>query len=148
MRSRWSKGAALAALAVLVAVAGVFAAQELTRRVIIKVNVPFAFSVEGKDLPAGTYLFRSNSDDKSISITDESEKEFHRFVPTQFIDRPKDQIVPGGEIVFNQYGDRYFLSEIWEGGSEAGYFIPPTKAEKELAGTQKPAKVRLPKREK
>lgn len=38
-----------------------------------------------------------------------------------------------GELVFNQYGDTYFLSSVQSPGSPVGRVLPTSKAESELA---------------
>jgi len=40
-----------------------------------------------------------------------------------------------GKLVFNKYGDSYFLSQIWSPGYDQGRGFPKTKAEREMART-------------
>jgi hypothetical protein len=35
-------------------------------------------------------------------------------------------------LVFHRYGNQYFLSQIWDGRSNAGIELPESKREKEL----------------
>jgi len=46
--------------------------------------------------------------------------------------------VESAKLVFNKYGNQFFLSQIWKGNSGAGVQLPPSKREKELrlAGSQ------------
>ena len=37
------------------------------------------------------------------------------------------------KLVFNRYGNRYFLSEIWVNGATRGHQLPKTCRERELA---------------
>ncbi len=37
------------------------------------------------------------------------------------------------KLVFNQYGSRYFLSQIWVNGETLGRQLPKTSREKEMA---------------
>ena len=37
------------------------------------------------------------------------------------------------KLVFNQYGNRYFLSQIWVNGETRGHQLPKTNREKETA---------------
>ncbi len=41
------------------------------------------------------------------------------------------------KLVFNCYGDRYFLSQIWFGSSDSGRILAKGRLEKEIAGTGK-----------
>jgi hypothetical protein len=48
-----------------------------------------------------------------------------------------------GKLVFNRYGDRYFLSEIWTAGDTSGRTLLVSKVERELALTSHPQRVML-----
>ena len=37
-----------------------------------------------------------------------------------------------GEVVFHEYGDTYFLAQIWTGGEETGRELIPSRDEKRL----------------
>jgi hypothetical protein len=37
------------------------------------------------------------------------------------------------KLVFNRYGDRYFLSQIWMNGATLGHQLPKSSREKEIA---------------
>jgi len=37
------------------------------------------------------------------------------------------------KLVFSRYGDQYFLSQIWMAGNEAGYQLPKSRREVEVA---------------
>ena len=39
------------------------------------------------------------------------------------------------KLVFNHYGDRYFLSQVWFGDQGAGHALSKSRLEKEIAGT-------------
>src|SRR5271156_4598796 len=66
----------------------------------VRANVPFDFTVGGKHLPAGNYSFVSDRNDDArievLSMTFDTEKPAANY----------------SRLVFNKYGDQYFLSEI------------------------------------
>jgi hypothetical protein len=38
-----------------------------------------------------------------------------------------------GKLVFNRYGDQYFLSKIWAASSDSGRELPKSRLEREVA---------------
>jgi hypothetical protein len=98
----------------------------------VRANIPFSFTVENKTLPAGAY------DVEALSISDAQ----HLVLRSE--DSSSNTIVgcntaqvltPANktELVFDRYGDKYFLSEIWVQGATHGRHLPKSSREKELA---------------
>jgi hypothetical protein len=89
------------------------------------VNIPFAFQTERQTLPAGMYR-----------IDRQSGNLIHLAGPGQaggFIlthDAIKTHAPDHGTIVFERYGDKYFLRQIWTAGSPTGLECPKSRAEK------------------
>jgi hypothetical protein len=109
----------------LLAAASVFAqgSQRLT------VQVPFGFHVGASVLPAGDYtvdkatpaVLRIRSDDSKASamiLTNSVQK----------LDAPSQ-----GKLIFNRYGDEYFLCQVWAPGNNIGSELRKTKREVEAA---------------
>src|SRR5258705_13572224 len=76
------------------------------------VEVPFAFHVGNSMLPAGEYtvdrdanILRLRSDDAKSSVMIHTNGVQKLNAPTQ------------GQLVFNKYGDEYFLSQVWNPGN-------------------------------
>ena len=72
-------------------------------------NVPFAFNVGDTVFPAGDYTISQAGWRPSGVIEIRSTDAKHATLTTAFGDAAKP--VNGGELVFNRYGDRYFLTE-------------------------------------
>lgn len=89
-------------------------------------DVPFAFVVPGRTLPPGHYTVKRLND--LLSIADQQQS---LFVPTHSVQRTAHEDT--SKMVFHRYGDLYFLSEVWVGGSSTGKVLFPTRAERELA---------------
>lgn len=97
----------------------------------IRASIPFDFTVRGKTLPAGEYevsrigdepvgLLLRNVHDKKDQIMFETEPvDVHRI--------PRKNI-----LVFNRYGDSYFLEEVVTAGEETGRELSPSRAERSL----------------
>jgi hypothetical protein len=94
-----------------------------------KVNVPFSFTVNNISLPAGTYTIGSDlMHPNMLVIRDQSNQ-------VKAIEVGMSAVVdPGkpGSLIFHQYGDQYFLSEIHFGSISQGIFLPATKLEKHM----------------
>jgi hypothetical protein len=97
-------------------------------------NVPFDFCVGQQAMDAGQY--------EVFSLGEQSGE--LRNVQTNaaqaFIKAIKLQASNGGHarLVFNKYGNQYFLSEIWDGNSDTGIKLSQSQREKEtrLAGNR------------
>jgi hypothetical protein len=130
MKELLTKGAGAAiVLAVLMAASSVEAAQ-------IRANVPFAFTVNGAQLPAGTYtittvqgnaLFVRGFGSGAIVLTSGVSG--------------KDATTP--KLVFNRYGERYILREAWMGGA-TGRELPASKLEREYKSAAQLTQVAVP----
>jgi hypothetical protein len=97
-----------------------------------KATVPFSFVVGNKQLPAGTYLFSSESNDVLI-IQNRT-----RPVGVVTLMDAADALPYQGHshLSFTKYGDRYFLSEIRCSWTAMNGDIPRSKAEKQAQAQQ------------
>lgn len=75
----------------------------------LKCRVPFAFTINGKTLPAGAY-------DVSISqsVLAVRGQNGGAFVVTNRVESLTDH---SAKLVFHRYGDTYLLHQAWSGGS-------------------------------
>jgi len=99
------------------------------------VNIPFSFIIGDKTFPAGRYrvepisfsgatlnskvVIRSTSGDKSTIVST---------LPIQ-----ASGIQDQSKLVFNRYGDQYFLSQVWTAGNSAGRKVRESRIEERLA---------------
>ncbi|MBM3746355.1 MAG: hypothetical protein FJW34_11210 [Acidobacteria bacterium] len=117
-----------AVLAVLGALVVPVAARAQTA---VQANIPFEFAAGGSLLPPGSYQFETSSHGRILAVQGMDRKtrwllmasRAYRFIGG---DRP-------GKVVFNKYGNRYFLSEVWSLGEEAGHRLPKTRQEREAS---------------
>ena len=90
----------------------------------VKANVPFDFTVGDKLLPAGTYLI-SAENDNVIKI--ENRDKHVTMLSTTTSDGKESKT---GELVFNKYGDQYFLHDILCSQAAMNMAVPVSKQEK------------------
>jgi len=114
----------IALCAALLVAAGVALSQ--TRVGDMVVDVPFAFAVAGHQLPAGHYIVAADTD--LIRIFNSHTRGI--YVPTHAAVRTTSD---GSKLVFDRYGDAYFLSGVWITGNTTGKELFRSRAEHELA---------------
>jgi hypothetical protein len=103
--------------------AGAALAQDHT----IRATVPFDFTVGNKLLPSGTYTISSES--PNIILIQNREKNVMAMSSTFQGDK---QVQSGAKLVFNQYGNQYFLSEVICRYPAMNVEVPVSKLEKRV----------------
>jgi hypothetical protein len=108
-------------------------------------TIPFAFTAGTSTLPAGEYTISQVPNTPGIVLIRSQDNHTSVFFGTE--SAYAIQIPQRTELVFNEVGDRYFLSQIWIAGEDLGRELPKPRAERELE--RSPAKqmaklVRIP----
>lgn len=93
---------------------------------IAQVNIPFAFQTGAKTMPAGTYQIDRESGYLVLLRGPNHASEFLMMHGTS-----KSRATDHGSVVFDRYGDKYFLRQIWTAGNTDGLECPKSRAEKE-----------------
>ena len=95
----------------------------------IRAEIPFDFIVGKKRLPKGEYLIESLNDAGTLTIRNAKRGKAVTFSTIRH--KPTDG--PKSKLIFNRYGDQYFLTRIWDGSSETVLKLNKSKTEKRLA---------------
>lgn len=100
----------------------------------MKVDIPFDFVAAQATLPAGEYSVSRNEPAQGV-VRLVSSKGSSAVCLTHGIqsNRPSNT----AKLVFNRYGNHYFLSQVWALGNTTGHVLRPSKAEREIARTFK-----------
>jgi len=96
----------------------------------LRVNIPFDFKVGDKTFAAGRYTVnRAQQDDSVIKISSWKGKA-NTLRPTisVTIRKPRNR----GTLVFNRYGDQYFLAQVWPAGASTGRALSASRSERDL----------------
>ena len=97
----------------------------------LEVNVPFQFYAGNAKLPAGKYVLHmmDNSDLKimEISSADGSTSALFEVEDAESNSEPRKS-----ELIFNKYGNRYFLARIFDEGNPDGSKVPESEYEKRV----------------
>ena len=101
----------LITITLLLTAATLFA--QIENRPLMKVNVPFSFTVDNQTLPAGVYFVKAVTPEHSISLTSDDSKH-----ATIINDLPNYASAPSlnSRLVFHRYGNEYFLMQVWTKG--------------------------------
>jgi hypothetical protein len=92
---------------------------------VAEANIPFDFQTPNQVLPAGTYrLIRESSNLLRLQGPGSA----GGFVVTH--DEIRRDTPKHGAIVFDRYGDKYYLHQIWTAGQTTGLECPKSRAEK------------------
>jgi|SRR5215216_6469600 len=125
----------------MVVMVGAAHGQSLGNR--IRINIPFDFSVGENKFPAGEYsigraqpasgdtvllISNVNHPDTVLPLTNATQSRDPKNVDT---------------LVFHQYGEQYFLFQVWPAGSTVGRVIPKSRSEREVARQTQYAAVQL-----
>ena len=98
---------------------------------VLTANVPFEFNLAGKVMPAGAYQFQINTSSAVLRL-----RNFAADTGAVSLGVPATlRSTNDAKIIFNRYGDTYFLSSVVDGYIGAGLQAPISKAERELAKT-------------
>lgn len=107
----------------------------------LEVNIPFAFEVGNKTLPAGSYRVESvPTGTGSLQILRSDSGAARLTISTMATSSISGTATSA--LVFHRYGNRYFLSQIQTGDGHARELFP-AQQEKELARTEQRIEVAL-----
>ncbi len=97
----------------------------------ISADIPFAFAAGAKWFPAGHYNLTANTTSGLVRISsaDNRANLMIASYPTH-----ADNAAGKCKLVFNKYGDRYFLSQVWR-PDDLVRELPKSKAEREQMAT-------------
>ena len=98
---------------------------------LMKVNVPFDFSIGNTSLPAGEYSVSSDDNAGGVLSFQNPTAKKGTFVLSQACESGK--AATHTELVFHRYGDSYFLSDVWLSGRTIGQHIHTSRRESEIA---------------
>jgi hypothetical protein len=100
----------------------------LSAQTIAGVIVPFDFTVGQTQMSAGTYEINPLAHDGIVIRNTKAAKSALSMVRSER-SRNSDS---GTKLVFNRYGDKYFLSQVSRGFGEGVMQLPTSKLEKEV----------------
>ena len=97
--------------------------------IMLKADIPFDFVVGKTRLPAGEYHVKPVN--QAVTLIQSRDARASAIAMTTAVQAKKTADV--GKLVFNRYGDQYFLSKIWSAASDTGRELPKSSLEREVA---------------
>ena len=101
---------------------------QASRPAMLKGNVPFEFVAGDRTIPAGTYSIQLA--ERYMCVTDANGQRLDAVITNPRQSNRKDE---QPRLVFRQYGDRYFLSQIWTRSHRLD--LPMPRAEQNLGAS-------------
>ena len=94
------------------------------------VNIPFDFVAGNTHLPAGEYAVQVSGPTGSMILISRKDATASAFIGTN----AAASIAPQAQskLIFNRYGDRYYLSQVWQQGYAQGRQLSKSAREKEV----------------
>jgi len=120
-------------MAALVAVAMLASTRVARAQDQLMVNVPFDFVAGNKTMPAGEYAVKAIGPTNMLVLVARTDSTSSAFLPTHAAVSSQPQIE--SKLVFNRYGNRYFLAQVWTVGNSSGLQLIKSNREKEVALT-------------
>ena len=118
----------IAAIALLAIATSMTAGNASAQSAVLKVDVPFDFSISNTSLPAGSYTLGFDPAHPNVLLIEDRAKSVRAraFVERGLIDRGTLHTV-----TFHRYRGQYFLSEIHLNSALEGVLLPETKVERQ-----------------
>ena len=124
----------ITAIALFIAATFITAGKAIAQDYAVRATIPFNFTVNGSQLPAGNYTLGSDITNPLILKISDRTQHVHVMVLAM---PSADEKRKANQLVFHKYGNQYFLSEIRSQESAINVQLPTSKQEKRArAGTE------------
>ena len=115
----------------IVGLLAISAAAQSRNRQQLRVDVPFAFQVGDKVLPAGEYRVSIVNPASDQSVLQIAKVDGKATTLARTIDI-NGWTSANAKLSFRHYGQQYFLAEVWMAGESTGLATPTSRSEKSL----------------
>src|SRR5215831_11501147 len=101
-------------------------------RPLLTATIPFAFTVENINLPAGAYIVSILPPYNMIKV---QSADGRKATMTSAIPSRKSEVSKQAKLVFHRFRNEYFLAQVWEQGSNVHRDLRSGSRARELAGS-------------
>jgi hypothetical protein len=109
----------------------------------LEVNIPFQFHAGNAKLPAGQYRIHV-LDGSDLTVMEISSADGSTSALFQVQDAEANSTPAKSELIFNKYGNRYFLAKLFDAGNPAGSELVKSTYEKNIGQTALEAQEHVP----
>ena len=109
----------------------------------IEANIPFQFHAGNTKLPAGKYVihYLDNTDLTAMEITSADGSTSALF---EVREAEANSAPAKTELIFNKYGNRYFLAKLFDEGNASGSTVDESRYEKRIGQATAEAQAHVP----
>ncbi len=111
----------------------------------LEVNIPFQFHVGNTKLPAGKYVIRM-LDDSDLTVMEISSADGSASALFEVQQAEANSTPAKSELIFNKYGNRYFLAKLFDEGNPSGSEVAKSRYEKKVSQATAEAQAHVPAR--
>jgi hypothetical protein len=129
----------LTAIVLFIAATFITAGKAIAQDYAVRATIPFNFTVNGSELPAGNYTLGSDVISPRILRIRDLTQHVHVMVMTL---PSADEKQKANQLVFHKYGNQYFLSEIRSQESSINVELATSKQEKKARAETEQAGLR------
>jgi hypothetical protein len=97
----------------------------------LEVTIPFQFHAGDAKLPAGKYIIRA-VDNSDLTIMEISSEDGSTSALFDVHDAEANSAPAKSELIFNKYGNRYFLAKLYDEGNPNGSAVNVSRYEKKV----------------
>jgi hypothetical protein len=109
----------------------------------LEVNIPFQFHAGNAKLPAGEYRIHV-LDDSDLTVMEIISLDGSTSALFQVQQAEANTEPAKSELIFNKYGNRYFLAKLFDAGNPAGSELVKSTYEKNIGQTAMEAQTHVP----
>ena len=109
----------------------------------LEVNIPFQFHAGNAKLPAGKYRVHV-LDDSGLTVMEISSVDGSSAALFQVDSAEANSTPAKSELIFNKYGDRYFLAKLFDEGDPNGSRVVESRYEKMVGQAAQEAQEHVP----
>ena len=109
----------------------------------LEVNIPFQFHAGNAKLPAGKYRIHM-LDDSDLTIMEISSADGSTSALFQVQEAEANTTPAKSELIFNKYGNRYFLAKLFDEGNPSGSQVLKSPYEKKVSQQAAEAQAHVP----
>jgi len=109
----------------------------------LEVNIPFQFHAGNTKVPAGQYVIHM-LDDSDLRIMEISSADGSTSALFEVQDAEANSTPAKSELIFNKYGNRYFLAKLFDEGNPSGSQVLMSRYEKRVSQETSEAQAHVP----
>ena len=109
----------------------------------IEANIPFQFHAGNVKLPAGKYVIHV-LDDSNLTIMEITSADGSTSALFDVREAEANSAPAKTELIFNKYGNRYFLAKLFDEGNPSGSTVDESRYEKRIGQATTEAQAHVP----